>query len=382
MTMPPPGQLALGAEMLLAVCVALLALALLRHDARPYLRMYVAAWLLNGAGLAAGLGFLASERAVLQILSLYLGALFGVFVLLAALSYARGGSVARTPIWPLVAALAWAVALPAFFHQGPVVAAAQSALVGGLLGGSAVVLWPLREPAASGLQTVTGSLASLAVVAFARTGVSAWADIDTASRWSEALSLVSVLLVASFGFGLALCLVEAGHWALTATGQQLQEARDRLGVIARTDALTGCFNRQVFRELVDDLRAGGRQEGVVVVAELGDVSRINAERGAAAGDEAIREAGNVLRAHTRATDLIIRWGSDQFVVVLPGVTAASAEPRVAKLSDAFVERRRSLGLAVAAYGPSTDVLDAVHSAESAAREDKFRRAAASGRGSA
>jgi GGDEF domain-containing protein len=373
----PLGQLPVAAEMALAIAVALLVLALLRHDARPYLRLFVAAWLSHAAGLAAWLGFLGSGRAVLQVLSLYLGSVHGVFALLAALAYARGRSSARVPSWPFVAALVWAAALPALLQQGPLVAAAQAALVSVLLAAAAALLWRLREPASSGLHAVAGSLACLAVVGFARAGLWISADLQMAARWNDALSLLSLLLIASFGFGLALSLAEAAQWALTATGRQLQEARDRLSVIARTDALTGCFNRQVFRELVDDLRAGGRQEGSVVVAELADVSRINAERGAAAGDEALREAADVLRDYTRATDLLIRWGSDQFVAVLPGVTLAAAEPRLASLAEAFAEKGRRLGLAAAAYGPGSDVLDAVHSAERAAHEDKPRRGAAS-----
>jgi diguanylate cyclase (GGDEF)-like protein len=372
----PLGQLVQAAEMALAIAVALLVLALLRHDARPYLRLFAAAWLSHAAGLAAWLGHLGSGRAVLQVLSLFLGSVHGVFALQAALAYARGRSSARVPIWPLVAALAWAAALPALLPRGPQVAAARAALVGVLLGAAAAVLWRLREPASSGLQAVAGSLACLAAVGFTRAGFWASADPQEAARWNDVLSLVSLLLIASFGFGLALSLAEAAQWALTATGRQLQEARERLSVIARTDALTGCFNRQVFRELVDDLRAGGRQEGVVVVAELADLSRINAERGASGGDEALREAADVLRDHTRATDLLIRWGSDQFVAVLPGVTLAAAEPRLARLAEAFAEKRRSLGLGAAAYGPGSDVLDAVHSAERAAREDKLRRGAA------
>ena len=322
----PLGQLALAAEMVLAIAVALLVLALIRHDARPYLRLFVAAWLLHAAGLAAWLGFLGSGRAVLQVLSLYLG--FGRMACSlfrppsptrrdARRPGSRSGRSSRPSPGP--------TALPALLQQVPLVCRRAGRPRGRALGAAAAVLWPLREPASSGLQAVAGSLACLAVVGFARAGSWVSADLQPAARWNDVLSLVSLLLIASFGFGLALSLAEAAQWALTATGRQLQEARDRLSVIARTDALTGCFNRQVFRELVDDLRAGGRQAGSVVVAELADVSRINAERGAAAGTKRFERPPTCSETTPRATDLLIRWGSDQFVAVLPGVTIAAAE---------------------------------------------------------
>ena len=64
-----------------------------------------------------------------------------------------------------------------------------------------------------------------------------------------------LLLQTLMAFGMVLTVMEEGQRALHSANDQLREAERRLKILAETDPLTGCFNRRVFRELVDDLRA-------------------------------------------------------------------------------------------------------------------------------
>jgi GGDEF domain-containing protein len=111
---------------------------------------------------------------------------------------------------------------------------------------------------------------------------------------------------------MVLTVMEANQWALSAMNAQLREAEHRLKVLAETDPLTGCFNRRVFRDLVDDLRAHHESpRGVVLMLDMDGLKGINDRHGHAAGDSAIREVAEAIRSRTRTTDLVVRWGGDE-----------------------------------------------------------------------
>jgi diguanylate cyclase (GGDEF)-like protein len=174
-----------------------------------------------------------------------------------------------------------------------------------------------------------------------------------------------VLVVQGFlGLAVILAVGESAQWGLTATQQQLKEAQHRLKVLGETDPLTGCFNRQVFRELVDDLRSGGRgQHGVVLLVDLEGFRALNEREGQAGGDDALRRAAEAIRSRTRATDVLVRWGGDEFVLVLQGVGRSEAQARRAEIAEALGRAGLSARSGVGVYGPGSDIMAAVQEAE-------------------
>jgi diguanylate cyclase (GGDEF)-like protein len=89
---------------------------------------------------------------------------------------------------------------------------------------------------------------------------------------------------------------------------------------AHTDPLTGLANRRALRQALDREVARAMRYGhpcAVLVLEIDRFKSVNDRFGHLAGDEALRRVAATLLASCRASDLLVRFGGDEFVVVMP-----------------------------------------------------------------
>ncbi len=111
--------------------------------------------------------------------------------------------------------------------------------------------------------------------------------------------------------------------------------------LANRDDLTGLYNRRHFeRELARELKLIERHGGhaAVLLLDLDDFKAVNDTHGHAGGDELLRHVAMVLRDRLRETDLVARFGGDEFAILLRHTPAEAAE-RVAELLTEELERR-------------------------------------------
>ena len=89
---------------------------------------------------------------------------------------------------------------------------------------------------------------------------------------------------------------------------------------AAKDPLTGAYNRLAFRGLYHKYYAQMQPTGAPLAGILLDIDnfkQINDRFGHNAGDAVLKEVSRLLRESTRRTDSVIRWGGEEFLVLLP-----------------------------------------------------------------
>jgi diguanylate cyclase (GGDEF)-like protein/PAS domain S-box-containing protein len=123
--------------------------------------------------------------------------------------------------------------------------------------------------------------------------------------------------------------------AEAATALEREALLRRLEGLSRTDELTGLPNRRAWDELLPRELAVTRRTGrplSVAMLDLDHFKTYNDTRGHMAGDRLLRAAASLWRSHLRETDVLARWGGEEFVMLLPACDLESAAMLVGRLA--------------------------------------------------
>lgn len=150
---------------------------------------------------------------------------------------------------------------------------------------------------------------------------------------------------------------------------------------AREDPLTGAVNRRGLMERAEATLAQSRLTGLPISLVLIDVDHfkaINDQHGHPAGDQALSRIGSLLSAHVRNTDVVGRWGGEEFVVVCPGASLEMATQVAENLRRCIAECDLGVSAsATASFGVAALHLgDTVHTLSSRADQALYSAKAA------
>ncbi|WP_306605076.1 sensor domain-containing diguanylate cyclase [Azonexus sp.] len=153
--------------------------------------------------------------------------------------------------------------------------------------------------------------------------------------------------------------------------------QSRIEKMASTDKLTGLLNRHAFAILIDKLLANYRRKPQPITFLLSDIDhfkRINDQYGHRTGDLVLANLAELLRSTLRAADFAIRWGGEEFLLVLPGCTGEEGlaiaeklrqEIEAATPSAEHPEIRTSMSFGVSQFNGSESPEQAISRADKA-----------------
>ncbi|MFK3740019.1 tetratricopeptide repeat-containing diguanylate cyclase [Massilia sp. TN1-12] len=127
-------------------------------------------------------------------------------------------------------------------------------------------------------------------------------------------------------FALASVIVGILYRKVRNANAQLEEKNQELKQQSARDPLTALYNRRHFQEFmrshdgVERRHAGGDDMvGAMILLDVDHFKHINDTYGHGAGDAVLREIADALRDILRETDMIVRWGGEEFLAFLPAV---------------------------------------------------------------
>ena len=133
--------------------------------------------------------------------------------------------------------------------------------------------------------------------------------------------------------------LRASQREVESANEALRAQNDELEKLATTDSLTGLYNRKKLESILRESFAEWMREGTpfaLLMVELDNLDRINADYGLPAGDEVLVQLAAMLRQSAAAGDSVGRFGGDRFVVVaarIPFDAAMDMGERIRRLVE-------------------------------------------------
>jgi diguanylate cyclase (GGDEF)-like protein len=121
--------------------------------------------------------------------------------------------------------------------------------------------------------------------------------------------------------------VERRTEELSRANSALKQALEQVSILARTDALTGLFNRRYFDEQFElEMRRAERfnRPLSLVVLDLDRFKEVNDRHGHSTGDDVLRRFAELALRENRSTDVLARIGGEEFGLLLLGTCAEEA----------------------------------------------------------
>ncbi|MEK6550824.1 MAG: diguanylate cyclase [Pseudomonadota bacterium] len=116
---------------------------------------------------------------------------------------------------------------------------------------------------------------------------------------------------------------------LAAEAIENRRLHEHLAGEARTDALTGLYNRREFDARLADEHQRARRYAkpfAVLMIDIDHFKRVNDDYGHPAGDAVLKALAGIFKKQFRDVDIIARYGGEEFTVILPEISGGAAKP--------------------------------------------------------
>ena len=275
---------------------------------------------------------------------------FVVALVTAARRLDRQAPLARPLTITALAALPLSFALVSWAGSGPVFYAIHSGLLAIAWAIVAVFIFISRS---SGLGKQFAAVLAVATAAFQAAyalfyGLAGAGNGHVDDPFLLYAGFYDLFLEMLFGIGLIIWAMEETEARLSVIHARAIDDTRRRKRLALIDPLTEVYNRHFFDEIrptVEREAAGGS----VVLVDVDELKTINDTEGHEEGDKAIWTIATGVKKLIRGADFLIRWGGDEFLVILPGMDEDLAKKRFYMLPGKLEEVRQSPRLKDRAY---------------------------------
>ncbi len=181
--------------------------------------------------------------------------------------------------------------------------------------------------------------------------------LTTIRRFESDIRLYGTLL-GSFG------LVALVLWRQYITLQDNRRLYKEMEHLAETDTLTSLYNRHFFDEsIVREVNRARRFKRALslLLMDLDNFKAYNDKYGHLQGDVILQEVGKLLKVQFRSSDVVARFGGDEFVAILPETNIKQAQVVAGKVQQmilsAFLDKKIGMSIGAAALQPGMSVAD-------------------------
>ena len=116
--------------------------------------------------------------------------------------------------------------------------------------------------------------------------------------------------------------------ALQQVNKVLENEKEALTNLSSTDRLTGLYNRYKFEDLFEFEKSQMLRHNTqlaIILLDIDFFKAVNDTQGHNVGDAVLKEVALILRASVRNSDVVVRWGGEEFIVFTPKTTLEQAQ---------------------------------------------------------
>ncbi|WP_375750275.1 diguanylate cyclase [Vibrio sp. HN007] len=156
------------------------------------------------------------------------------------------------------------------------------------------------------------------------------------NKWIQSDRELPDWIVPGFIFVISLLLIMFTVFYILMLKRQVDAKTEKLKALSETDALTGICNRQKFESCFQcEITRFRRYEQVfsLILIDIDDFKLVNDNYGHSVGDDVLVALVNLLKGNIRDSDILARWGGEEFVILCPNTDKDAATSQAKKLKD-------------------------------------------------
>jgi diguanylate cyclase (GGDEF)-like protein len=262
---------------------------------------------------------------------------FGTAIRLASSWFRAPATISTRLFWIFVLTFAYTIGAAAFLRPGAVILPAFVVMSTLHVRAAIDYVKIARSQRLVGPMLTALGCAGICAVNLTALGVAVFTGgIGAASRNVAYFNFVFALLLM---LGMHLLIFEDVIQELRTAAAELAKSRDEMKAMAVTDPLTKCYNRRFLSEIAEHELEQHRRYKLplsLLYIDIDHFKAINDQRGHHTGDEVLITTGQILQELTRQADYVLRWGGDEFLVLL-SAGETEARNKANQIRQAFLE---------------------------------------------